>query len=368
MNSESLTYLASPERKSPLHLVRQRTSKGRVVSGRLLSEDGQEVFRVVAGIPLLQPPDHPAEWTHPIYEVLFGRGAFQVVQRAMKSGRDAFIQNLSGHIKTALGRTGIYKAFEQYARKPPAQRYQSLLAIPKAKDPSPVPGISPSQFARAAQRIRPQWGKQHLSYLRSHMEATYLRKFVKEVSKHKPRILLELGCGACTATQAVVDGYPSFQRLLTIDIDFMCAKVAEGLFNYQGYLHRVDPIVGSFWFLPVRSSSVDVVLSVGSLGESREIDRVMEEVARVLSSGGRFIGVERTRPNWVLPVFAELGFSQIEKRTLASQARLYTGPQHLCNTAVSKGLKPVLTRTESSAGQETTLFVFKKTAGRQGSS
>lgn len=347
-------------------MVRQRTSKGRVVSGHLLSEDGQEVFRVVAGIPLLQPQGHPAEWTHPIYEVLFGREAFKVVQRAMKSGRDGFIQNLSAHIRTALGRTGIYKAFEQYARKPPAQRYQSLISIPNKKCMSPVPGISCSQFASAVQRIRPEWGKQHLSYLRSRMEATYLPEFVKEVSKNKPRTLLELGCGACTATQAVVDGYPSFQWLLTIDIDFMCAKVAEGLFNYQGYLHRVDPVVSSFWFLPVRTSSVDAVFCVGSLSESREIDRAIEEVARVLCSGGRFIGVERTKPqpHWILPIFTELGFSESEMRGLASRARLYAGPEEFCKTALSKGLKSVLTQTAPTTGRENTLFVFEKTARR----
>ena len=362
MNPECLPYLVSPQRKSPLHLVGQRTRKGRIVSGSLVSKDSQERFRIVAGIPLLQPAGHPAEWTHPIYEVLFGRDVFKVVQRAMKSGRERFIENLSAHIKTVLGRNGINKAVEQYATKPRAERYQPLLAIPKSKHSSPVPGIMRSQFASAVQRIRPEWGKEHLSYLRSRMGATYWPEFVKEVSKSTPEILLELGCGACTATQAVVDGYPSFQRLLTIDIDFMCAKVAEGLFHYQGHLRRVDPLVGSFWFLPVRASSVDAVLCVGSLSESRGIDRVMEEVARVLCSGGRFIDVERTKPmpNWVLCIFAELGFSENEMRVLASRAGLYAGPEELCKTAVSKGLEPIVTRTPGSGGRENTLFVFKK--------
>jgi ubiquinone/menaquinone biosynthesis C-methylase UbiE len=322
------------------------------------------MFRIVAGIPLLQPAGHPAEWVHPIYEILFGRDALRVVQRAMKSGREHFFENLSAHIRTALGRKGIYKAVEQYASKPQSQKYQSLLAIPRDKGASPVPGISQSQFARAVQRIRPEWGKKHLSYLRSCMGATYWPEFVREVCKSTPEILLELGCGAGTATQAVVDGYPSFQRLLTIDIDFMCAKVAEGLFHYQGFLHRVDPIVGSFWFLPVRTSSVNAVFCVGSLSESREIDRAMEEVAKVLCSGGRFIDVERAKPmpNWILSLFAELGFSENEMRALASRAGLYAGPENLCKIAVSKGLEPVLTQTVTTAGRENALFVFEKPA------
>jgi ubiquinone/menaquinone biosynthesis C-methylase UbiE len=80
----------------------------------------------------------------------------------------------------------------------------------------------------------------------------------------------------------VVDHYRSFERLFTIDIDFVCTKVAEGLYIYQGESHRIDPIVSSFWFLPFRGGSIDSVFTRGGLQESREVARVLQEVYRVL--------------------------------------------------------------------------------------
>ena len=114
MNPDSVPYLVSPKKKSALRLVRKRQVNRRIVSGRLLSEDGTEIFPVVAGIPLLQPKGHPAEWGHPMYEVLFGDKAFGIVKHFYELDPDGFSENISAYIAKTMGKTGIRKAFEQY--------------------------------------------------------------------------------------------------------------------------------------------------------------------------------------------------------------------------------------------------------------
>ena len=341
MNLDSIPYLVSPEKKSELHLTKKRQVNGRVVSGQLVSNDGTESFKVVAGIPLLQPKGDPASWEHPKYEILFGDRAFDIVKHFYELDRDRFHENISTYIVDTMGKSGIRKAFEQYHSRTGDDRYESF--VPMADPPSPVPGISRRAFASSVQKMQPQWGKRRLESLRSSTWATHLPGFVERIAEREPEIMVELGCGACLGTQAVVESCHSFQRLFTLDVDFACVKGAEALFTYQEQIEQVDPVVGNFWFLPIERKSVDVVFSHDGIDESREIDRVLEEISKVLKPGGAFISASRISQNLFLPVFNELGFSVEEKQEMAALAILYAGPENFCEMAESKGLKVVTT-------------------------
>ena len=357
MNHGAVQYLVSPKKKSELHLTKKRQANGRVVSGQLISKDGTETFKVVAGIPLLQPKGDQADWNHPISEILFGGRAYEIVKHFYELDPDHSLENLYAHMAD-LGKSGIRKAFEQYHNRTAANRYKSF--VPMADPPSPVPGISRRAFARSVHKVRPQWGKRHLAGIKSQTWATHLPDFVERITEREPEIIVELGCGACLGTQAVVESCHSFKRLLTFDIDFACTKTADGLFTYQSQMKRVDPVVGNFWFLPIKRRAVDVVFSHYGLDESREIDRVLAEVSEVLTPGGAFISVSRVLPNFPSPVFDKLGFSAGEKQEMASIARLYAGPENLCEIAISKGLKPVTTKRISPSGSHArVLFVFE---------
>lgn len=355
MNLDSVPYLVSPKKKSELRLTKKRQINGRVVSGQLVSNDGTEVFKVVAGIPLLQPEGDPAEWGHPMHEILFGDRAFGIVKHFYELDRDRFSENISAYIVDTMGKSGIREAFEQYHNKTTANRYKSF--IPMADPPSPVPGISRHAFASSVQKMRPQWGKRRLEMLESRAWATHLPDFVQKITEREPKIMVELGCGACLGLQAVVESCHSFQRLFTLDVDFACVKGAEALFTYQEQIERVDPVAGNFWFLPIKRKSVDIVFSHSGIDESREIGRVLEEVSEVLKPGGAFISSSRVSQNLSLPVFDELGFSAEEKQEMAILARLYAGPENFCEIAESKGLKVV---TTVPAGKHARmLFVFE---------
>ena len=358
MNLDSVPYLVSPNKKSELHLTKKRQMNGRVVSGQLVSKDGTESFKVVAGIPLLQPKGDPAEWGHPMREILFGDRAFEIEKHFYELDPEHSLENLSAYIADTLGKSGIRKAYEKYHNRAATNRYESF--VPMADPPSPVPGISRRAFASSVQKMRPQWAKRHLAGTKSMTWATHLPDFVERITEREPEIMVELGCGACLGAQAVVESCHSFNRLLTLDIDFACTKVAEGLFTYEGQIERIDPVVGNFWFLPIKRKSVDVVFSHYGIDESREIDRVLAEVSEVLAPGGAFISVSRVSPNFPLPVFDELGFSADEKQEMASISRLYAGPENLCEIATSKGLKLVSTKRISPSGSHARmLFVFE---------
>ncbi|MFC1716507.1 class I SAM-dependent methyltransferase [Candidatus Poribacteria bacterium] len=339
MNHEAVPYLASPKKKSELHLTKKRQVNGRVVSGQLVSKDGTGAFKVVAGTPLLQPEGDPARLNYPIPQILLGDRAYEIMKHFYELGREHFLDNLYAYMVDTLGKSGIRKAFEQYHNRTAVSRYEPFR--PMVDPPSPVPGISRYDFARSVQKMRPQWGKHRLEMLWSRTWATHLPDFVERIIEREPGIMVELGCGACLGTQAVVESCHSFQRLLTLDISFGCAKGAEALFIYQGQIKRVDPVVGNFWFLPVKRKSVDVVFSHSGLDEAREIDRVLEEVFEVLKPGGAFISASRESPNFPARVFDKLGFSADEKQEMASIARLYAGPDNLCEIAESKGLKTI---------------------------
>jgi SAM-dependent methyltransferase len=107
--------------------------------------------------------------------------------------------------------------------------------------------------------------------------------------------LLDIGCGTATYWPLLVG---RCHRLLGTDLS--PAMVAEGRRHQRargaclGGLLCCDSAR-----LPLASGSVDLVLSIDTLHHLEELDRVMEEVWRVLRPGGELVAVE---PNVINPV------------------------------------------------------------------
>lgn len=361
MNSEAVKYLISPIKKSQLRITKQRRSNNRIVSGILVSEDESESFRVTAGIPLLLPLGYPSEWAHPLYEILLGDEAIDIVTRFFRDDPENLITNLSTYIKDKLGREGIVEAFEKHGKISLEQRYKSLITIPENEKSIFTPSISKSDFTRGLNHAKLRTAKASLERMKPKIANVDLAEYTRKIADTNPKILLELGCGACFGTQLAVEYYRTFERLFTIDVDFVCTKVADGLFTYQGEIHKIDPIVGSFWFLPFRDDSIDAVFTRGGLNETREIDQVLQEVSRVLKPGGWFVCLERDEPNLPLPLFDDLGFSIDDKRFMASIARIYAGVDKFCEMIISNGMKVVsVDKRKHLTGYDRMLFVFEK--------
>jgi hypothetical protein len=98
------------------------------------------------------------------------------------------------------------------------------------------------------------------------------------------------------------------------------------------------------------------------LDESREVPRVLEEVSRLLVSGGRFVNVSRIYPADRLNIALDfLEFGRDELRDMATEARLCAGPEQITKDADAAGLR--LERQETYLhvpGRARVLLVFRK--------
>ncbi|MDQ3825189.1 MAG: methyltransferase domain-containing protein, partial [Actinomycetota bacterium] len=101
--------------------------------------------------------------------------------------------------------------------------------------------------------------------------------------------LLEIGCGTATHLIALT---AEFTRAIGTDSSTEMVKVARGYAEGSPWRDRISIRVDPAEELAtIDSSSIDVVLCVGALEHMLEKDRVLQQVHRVLSPAGIFIGL-----------------------------------------------------------------------------
>ena len=165
---------------------------------------------------------------------------------------------------------------------------------------------------------------------RSPRWAFHLADYAKAVNEQDGQYVLELATGGSLGTWAVLKEFPANSRLLSIDIDYAATKNADGLANYFGIADRVASLPANFWFLPFVDETFDCVCTHSGLDESRETPTVLQEAARVLKPGGRFVVTARMYPYDRQKRFMNLfGITAAECNPLLKKARLYSGPDDL---------------------------------------
>jgi SAM-dependent methyltransferase len=99
--------------------------------------------------------------------------------------------------------------------------------------------------------------------------------------------LLEIGCGTAIHLLDLADG---FERAIGTDVSPAMVEAARRLADQvrPGVDLRVDPAEE---LTTVPDASVDAVLCVGSLEHMPDKARVLRQVRRVLTPGGRFVGL-----------------------------------------------------------------------------
>jgi len=194
--------------------------------------------------------------------------------------------------------------------------------------------------------------------------ATHLKDYGQAVNNRDGQYILELATGAGMGTWAVVKDFPAMpnSRLLSIDIDYPCTRNAEGIAQYFGVANRVGSLPANFWFLPFADEMFDCICTHYGLDESREVQRTLQEVSRVLQPGGRFVVVARKNPydrqKRLMNLF---NISAEEGNPLLNKARLYSGPDNLIATAQAHQLTLVdKTVYEPANSHHRVLMVFQK--------
>jgi len=146
--------------------------------------------------------------------------------------------------------------------------------------------------------------------------------------------ILELSTGAGLGTCIVMKHLLPNNYLISVDIDFVATRNADGLAQYMNLSNRVCGLNANFWHLPFEDGSLDMVCTHYGLDETGEIETTVKEVFRVLKPGGRFVVLARKDPYVRHKHYMNLfDISEIECNPLLKKARLYSGFDDLVEMA-----------------------------------
>jgi len=170
--------------------------------------------------------------------------------------------------------------------------------------------------------------------------AVHLDDYGKTVNNRDNIDILELTIGAGVGTYAVLNSILPSNRMISVDIDFVCVRNADGLAKYFEVDDRVCGLNANFWNLPLADSIFDTVCTHYGLDESREVPKTLNEVSRVLKDGGRFIVIARgnayIRHKNIWDLF---NIAEKEAPLLLQKARMYSGFDGLVEFANENGMK-----------------------------
>ena len=115
--------------------------------------------------------------------------------------------------------------------------------------------------------------------------AFHLSDYAKTVNDRDNQIILELSVGAGLGTCSIIENLKPNSRMFCADIDFACAKTADGIAHYLNVSERVCGINANFWFLPFENNTFDCVCMHYGQDETREFPTALRETARLLKPG-----------------------------------------------------------------------------------
>jgi SAM-dependent methyltransferase len=157
---------------------------------------------------------------------------------------------------------------------------------------------------------------------------------------------LDLGCGTGRYFRAL----RHVRELVGIDVSAaMLAEAEHPVGQHEIQVGRIALVLGDFLTQPFEPASVDLVYSIGVLGEHTPVDRrVADRVHRVLRASGRFaftavhwrsFSVPRTLKRrigeWLLPVTSGAVHQRLRDRVLAGG--LYVDEQYLTDVLERAG-------------------------------
>ncbi len=162
--------------------------------------------------------------------------------------------------------------------------------------------------------------------------------FAEETLQNNPRSVLELATGAGGGTAAVAIQKSKNTLLFSVDIGFDCLGNAIGIGKYLKCKDTILPVCANFWYLPFKDESFDAVCTYCGFDESRENEKTISEIARVLKKNGTLVFNSREnafmRQTNILKPF---GFTEKEAFELLKKCRLYADVETTIKTCEKYG-------------------------------
>ena len=150
----------------------------------------------------------------------------------------------------------------------------------------------------------PNWwdGSQRFLRLLHNLVPARLKHFDTIVGSWRDKIVLDLGCGGGFMSEALAR---KGAKVIGVDPSEAAIGAAQDHARQQGL--AIDYKVGSGENIPLPDHSVDCVVCVDVLEHVAQLDRVLDEVRRVLKPGGTFLFDTINRTHLAALVIVHLG-------------------------------------------------------------
>lgn len=320
MKNTLTEFLVSPVSRERLLLSKKK----------LVTESRRESYDIIKGVPILLSKNFKAEWHRELVEVILWEYSEEIGKMYSEiDWKSSPVPVYIKYIKKLLhDKQGITDAFNRYSK----QSTDKWIITEKSKSITFSQKIKFNKYARKSNGKSRTVTKINASGI---FEA--YPYFSETVNQNNPKLVVELGTGAGGGTASVALDMEKNSRLFTVDIGFECLANAVGISKYQK--KNIIPVCANFWYLPFTDESVDAVCTYNGLDESRETERTVSEVARILKSGGRFTVTSRKdafmRQGTVLEPF---GFTREETVEIMKKCRLYSDIDTLTEICEKNGL------------------------------
>ncbi len=297
---------------------------------KMYAESGNEEYRIIKGVPVLLPEEYKAKWHRELIEVILWEYPKEIEKMYSeidwkKSPVPVYIKYIERLLRD---KNGIMSAFEKYSKANTeiciSENSNAKITLKQKLD-----------FVKFAKRSN---GKKRTdSKIKGEGIYEIYPHFAHAVNRNNPQRIVELGTGAGGGTAAIALRMPENAVLYTADIGFECLGNAVGIAKYQN--KQIVPVCANFWYLPFADESIDAVCTYNGLDESRENERTVSEISRILKNGGTFTAVSRKnsfmRQSAVLEPF---GFTEQETLAVMKKCRLYSDIETLKELCEKYGL------------------------------
>lgn len=303
-----------------MNFISPQTHKELVLNKKMLvTSDEKETYPIIKGVPVLLPEKTSPDWNRELVEIIFWEHP-DVIAEIYKEISNGSVEDWNEvyikFIKKVHGtKEKLLNTFDSYIKK----ETDVWIAGDKSGN------ISKSQIKDFKKFSRKSIGKKRTV---TKIKGTgniweRYRYFGELVFKEKTSKILELATGAGGGTASVALYMPKDCDLYTVDIGFDCLGNALGIAKYQK--KNIIPVCANFWYLPFKNKTFDTVCTVCGLDESREMNKTLEEIARVLADNGRFVVVSRNNAFMrQFRILEPFGFTEQETIEILKKCRMFS--------------------------------------------
>ena len=154
--------------------------------------------------------------------------------------------------------------------------------------------MSTSPIAAMFDRISPKYDA--LNHLLSlNIDKVWRRKTAKAVAKSQPKTILDLATGTADLAIAVAKRNPQ-AHIIGMDISEKMLDIGREKVKQRNLANQIELCLGDAASLPFDDDSFDAVTAAFGVRNFEDLGKGLEEISRVLKSGGQAVILEFSMP------------------------------------------------------------------------